>query len=345
MMNTRSIVIFGFGCLLLAGLGLASQFPYVHSVVQLDLDQSVQDAIESLGGPEATNRPKEVKGASVERGYDLVHKGVADKPVGSGNTKRQSKHFVCTSCHNTTIEQSDLTQFIPQDRLDYAIEHNLPFLQGTTLYGAVNRQTYYNGDYDKKYGDLVKDARNDIRGAINLCAVECAQGRPLKEWELESILMYLWQLELKLQDLNLTPDEQELLAVKVANKKPDQTAVELLRSKFATASPATFALPPGDRKVGYQLTGDPTNGAAIYKHGCLHCHNEQRYSMLDLDDSKLSKAFLARHMPRYSPYSTYQVGRYGTPPRPGKGAYMPQYTAERMSDQQFEDLRAYFEQK
>ncbi len=342
-MTTRSIFLLGFTCLVLTSFGLASRLDYQD--LDFNQDQTVSEALAVLGGIDPANKPKNVKGASAERGYDLVHKGITEKPKGIGKTKRQSKHFVCTSCHNTTIEQSDLTQFDPQDRLDYAIEHDLPFLQGTTLYGAVNRETYYNGDYDKKYGDLVKDARNDIRGAINLCAVECAQGRPLKEWELESILMYLWQLELKVSDLDLSADEQASIALKVANKNPDQAAVKLLKSKYATASPATFALPPEDRKTGYQLTGDPKNGAAIYKHGCLHCHDEQRYSMLDLDDTRLSRAFLARHMPRYSPYSTYQVGRYGTPPRPGKEAYMPQYTVERMSDQQFEDLRAYFEQK
>ena len=43
------------------------------------------------------------------------------------------------------------------------------------------------------------------------------------------------------------------------------------------------------------------------------------------------------------PHSIYQVIRYGTPPKGGKEAYMPQYTAEKMSDQQMADLRAFIE--
>jgi mono/diheme cytochrome c family protein len=47
----------------------------------------------------------------------------------------------------------------------------------------------------------------------------------------------------------------------------------------------------------------------------------------------------------YHPHSMYQVIRYGTPPKSGKRAYMPQYTSEKMSDQQVADLRAYIESR
>ena len=93
---------------------------------------------------------------------------------------KQSKHFVCTSCHNIQKEDPDLSIADPQARLEYARDMELPYLPGTTLYGAVNRTSFYNGDYEKKYGDLVKPARNNLREAIQLCAVECSQGRALR---------------------------------------------------------------------------------------------------------------------------------------------------------------------
>jgi len=55
----------------------------------------------------------------------------------------------------------------------------------------------------------------------------------------------------------------------------------------------------------------------------------------------LSFKHLAKHFGKYSRYSTYQVSRWGTSPTAGKEAYMPQYTAEKMSVQQLEDLKAY----
>jgi len=51
--------------------------------------------------------------------------------------------------------------------------------------------------------------------------------------------------------------------------------------------------------------------------------------------------FLEKHLFVYDRYSIYQVVRWGTSPLTGKKAYMPQYTAEKMSVQQLEDLRAY----
>jgi mono/diheme cytochrome c family protein len=83
------------------------------------------------------------------------------------------------------------------------------------------------------------------------------------------------------------------------------------------------------------------NGALVYEQSCLHCHGERRYSFFNLDESIYSLSFLAKHFPQYSRYSVYQVSRYGTSPSPGKRAYMPHYTQQRMSNQQVEDLRAY----
>ena len=290
---------------------------------------TVIDILEKKGLDYSSKRPDfNIKGVSAEVGESIFHDGFSSKPNG-GKSSKQSKHFVCTSCHNVEREDPDLTSFDPQARLIYTNEKGLPFLQGTTMYGAVNRATYYNGDYYKKYGDLVDAARNDIRNAIQLCATECAQGRELKDWELESILAYLWTLEFKLEDLGL--DE----------KTAEELGVEGIQSKYLQGSPATFIPPPDDRKNGSGLIGDPGNGKLIYDNSCLHCHYRGRYSFLHLDSTKMDFIHLRKTMPKYGRHSIYQVIRWGVPSKSGKPSYMPQYTAEKMSEQQLADLRAY----
>ncbi len=294
---------------------------------------SVIELLESKGIDYSDKKPNfEIAGVSAEVGEQLFHNGFAQKPNG-GKTKKQSKHFVCTSCHNVAKEDPDLSVSDPQARLLYTNERELPFLQGTTMYGAVNRSTYYNGDYKKKYGDLVEPARNDIRNAIQLCAIECAQGRELKEWELESILAYLWTLELNIEDLGLSKE--------VASNMD----VESIKAKYLQSSPATFLPPPSDRKEGSGLIGNSDNGKLIYENSCLHCHYRGEYSFLHLDNSRLSFKHLKRNISKYSRHSLYQVTRWGVPVKSGKRSYMPQYTEERMSKQQLADLRAYIEEQ
>ncbi|MEL6142365.1 MAG: cytochrome c [Bacteroidota bacterium] len=302
-------------------------------VVEADDDALVQDVLHTLGEAQrGDNVARTVSGASMELGASIVLQGIGDAD------RRQSKHFVCTSCHNI-VPEGPLDD--PEARLSYAAEKGLPFLPGTTLYGAVNRETYYNDDYEKKYGDLVKPARRDLRAAIQLCATECAQGRPLSEVEMESVVVYLQNIGLRLKDLALTEQDKQHLNAALNNQVNDAAVRDLLKSKFATASPATFLIPPEDRRSGYGLQGDPNRGALVYELACLHCHGEKRYSFYELGKDPVFYRHLERHFPRYTRYSTYQVVRYGTSPIPGKKAYMPHYTQERMSNQQVEDLRAF----
>jgi len=306
-------------------------------VAAVNGDTPVWEVLRELGEPSPnhiiTTLPEK---ASTEIGRKIVHFGSAK------SVKKQSAHFVCTSCHNTEKEFGDLSDTDPQKRLEYAAENELPFLPASPLYGVVNRSSFYNGDYEKKYGDLVIPARNDLRAAIQLCAVECSQGRALKNWELESVLSYLWTLELKMGDLKIPAAEYK----KYTTQKEDAAdLISEIKSYYHIDSPAHFVAPPEDRKAGYGLKGDAANGENIYKLSCLHCHEDQRYSFFDLNDGKLSRKLLGKHFPRYSYYSAYQVIRYGAPSHPGKSAYMPQFTSEKMSDQQVEDLRAYLTKK
>ncbi|MBV6653717.1 MAG: hypothetical protein KI786_08175, partial [Mameliella sp.] len=229
-----------------------------------------------------------LEGVSIEAGRGIVLTGFAPEP-GGGKTTKQSKHFVCTSCHNMKREDPDLSKSDPQARLEFARDNGLPFLQGTALYGAVNRTSFYNGDYEKKYGSLVEPARHDLREAIQLCATECSQGRALEPWEMESVLAYLWTIELKIEDLGLSGKEMAMIQSAIDNDGGKEAAIATIKSKYLEGSPATFVTPPQDRKAGYKVdTTDLENGRLVYELSCLHCHEDERYAFFRLDDSKLT---------------------------------------------------------
>lgn len=309
-------------------------------------DTTISELLFKLDSPMSSSKlPDEsVAGASAERGRDLVINGFATKANGK-KTKKQSKHFVCTSCHNVEREDEDLSNPDPLARLNYTNEVGLPFLQGTTLYGAVNRDSFYNDDYYLKYGDLIVPARDNIREAIQLCAVECAQGRRLKAWEVESILKYLWTIELKVKDLQIAGEELDFIQQAVSANEEKSEAAEMIRTKYLDKSPATFSKPPIDRSKGYDHKGDPDVGKLVYENSCLHCHKNQRYSFLHLDETKMSTNWLKGAADNYYRHSIYQVIRWGVKSKSGKESYMPQYPQEKMSDQMVEDLRAYFESR
>jgi len=106
--------------------------------------------------------------------------------------------------------------------------------------------------------------------------------------------------------------------------------------------PATFGKAPSDKNVGYTgLTGRAANGKMLYDRGCKHCHSVLGESDLVLDDHKSTFRWLKRNMNKNDQLSFYEVIRKGTYAELGHREYMPNYTEEKMSDQQLEDLRAY----
>lgn len=307
-------------------------------------DTPISELLAELGdhASDSHNPNLGIPNTSAEAGESIVLNGYGIKANGKkGN--RVSKHFECIACHNIVREDPDLLAADPEARLRYAAEHRIPFLQGTTFYGISNRTSFYNGDYEKKYGSLVDRARSNIREAIQVCATECSQGRRLKDWEVESILAYFQTIQIKLGDLDLTENEKGIVTKALSTRSGRDPAVALIKSKYLDHSPAHFADPPADRKKGNQLEGDPANGKLIYDLSCMHCHANKRYSFFALDNQKMTFRFLAHHFPKYTKHSIYQVGRYGTSPLMLKRAYMPNYPIEKMSRQQMEDLRAYIE--
>ncbi len=343
-MNKALILFTGLTALLFL-LPATQLAPEPTPTPSLQDDMPLSDLLRQLGEAPAIHQARmDLPGVSVERGRELATMGYTTKPSGK-RSKRISRFFVCTACHNLEREDPDLSRSDPQARLKYTAERQMPFLQGTTFYGLVNRRSFYNDDYEKKYGDLVKLARHNLRAAIQLCAVECSQGRELDPWEVESLLAYFWTLELKVSDLNLSADEKAMLEKALQGKADKSSALKMVHQHYLLGSPASFVKPPENRKEGYaiQQEAEPENGRLIYQNSCLHCHLNQRFSQFNLDENPDSFRFLRKHISRYSRYSIYQVIRYGTTPLPGKKAYMPHYTLERMSNKQIEDLRAFIE--
>lgn len=282
---------------------------------------------------------KEYSPAQAEMGEDIVRLGKANHPDG-GKTSVVSIYYNCTDCHNLVREDPDLTISDPEARLAYAVQNDLPFLQATTLYGVVNRESWYNGDYDIKYGEYVEKARFDLREAIQLCATQCAQGRPLVDWEMDAVIAYFKTIQISTEDLNFSNSELEVLT----SDGPKDDRLDLIKSKYLTYSPATFSTPPPSLKDGYGQIGDPGRGRQLYVASCQHCHRPNGPSELVLDDSRLSLKLLKRNLHRKNQYSLYYLLRIGTYSVAGHKPYMPHYTLERMSDQQAEDLRSYIDQ-
>jgi len=281
----------------------------------------------------------------VKRGREMFIYGRTTTPEGKAS-KRISIYYECTACHNNVREDPDLALSNPESRLRYAQEKDLPLLQGTTMYGTVNRSGWYNGDYHKKYGDLVKPARHDLKGAIQLCAEVCAQGRKLEEWEMEAMLAYLWDIGYKMKDFNLGDTDMRTLNEAIEGKGDKKKALGLLNSLYLGGSPATFASPPEDKAVGYGLEGDAERGQAVYELSCMSCHGPSLdISGYVLDDEKVTFKSLKKNITKDTRFSIYEIIRKGTYSIPGHKPYMPHYTKERMSDQQIEDLRAYIEMR
>src|SRR5687768_8146241 len=119
--------------------------------VKWDGNTTVQDILFDLTGTRPAHYIQTTP-EMVNRRRMLFLTGRAIGPDGN-ESRLQSKHYKCTNCHNTVREDPVLNNSDPEARLTYSNEMGLPFLQGTTMWGVVNRETWYNGDYFTKYGE------------------------------------------------------------------------------------------------------------------------------------------------------------------------------------------------
>ena len=339
-------VLFAF--LILAGFTIKQQLINSTEVYSLDGNKTVWDLYEKLGKIKINEVNRSIKGVSAEKGKDLVFNGASLKQNNKGRTSIQSPYFKCTACHNNQKELDDLTNIASNERLSYAIENNLPFLQGTTFYGLINRKTYYNDDYQKKYGHIpiIKASNTDIRKAIQLCATQCAQGRALEDWEIESILAYFWTIGLSLDDLKLSKSDQNTVETAIQQQKNTSEAIQIIDGAFLDRSPAHFAEDKKFEEIDEAVLNDKQrfeNGAQIYDKSCLHCHKNERYSFFNLDKGRFSFKNLMQRTKAGGMGSLHKITRHGTWPLAGKKAYMPLYPLEKLSEEQLTDLRIYVE--
>lgn len=305
----------------------------------------VNEVLWAIGEEKPLHAVEDVDPKKVERGKELVKKGTTEWPDGS-KSGRISKFYTCNDCHNLVKEDPDLSISDPEARLDFAMNNDIPFLQGTTLYGVVNRETWYNGDYVEKYGELAVDARDTLENAIQLCATECAQGRPLNDREMEAMIHYFHEISITLRDIGIGIERIQELEKMATEDQRMSDAIKDLKERYLSGSPATF-LEPLDleaREMGEK--GDADKGRFIYENSCQHCHLPGKgITRYTLDKSVLTFRELEGHFEDWKNRSIYQIIRYGTSPRLGYRPYMPHYTKERMSDRQIEHLAAYIRQK
>jgi len=307
----------------------------------MDVGQaSVEEVLGNLGEDQPIHYMANYDAEKAKIGKDLILHGRTK--VDGKYSKRISKYFVCTDCHNLKREFKDISSESASDRLEYANANGIAYLPGSTFWGIYNRSSFYNDDYKKKYGSLVDNSRDSLENAIQLCSKYCSSGRYIEDWELESIMHYYKKNELRIKDLSLSENNlknlQRYSLLKVEEKRE---LVELIRNSYRQSYSATFLPTMEKDKRKYGEGGDAALGEKIYEKSCLHCHAKKRVTNLSLDKGVLSARMFWRNMKNYSDKSIYQIIRYGTYSKTGRKQYMPLYTEEKMSDEQINDLVAY----
>ncbi len=341
MNHKRTFQSILFGLAVAVGLGFVYSHKSAIQIQPVSVQQiGVEDVLFELGVERPNHSMRQYDSTKASLGEDLIFAGNTN--YNGKKSKQISKHFVCTDCHNLVREIKNPNNNSPENRLAYAVKHGIPFLQGSTFFGIYNRSTWYNGDYVKKYGDLVINSRDTLENAVQLCAKYCSSGRYLDQWELEAIMHYFKKTELKVKDLNLDDEIMEQLKdVSALTKTEKESLKYIIESAFIQTYPATFlpTMPRDDRKYG--VGGDAKIGKQIFDKSCMYCHENGRITYLKLDDDVLTARMFWRNIKDYNDKTLYQIIRYGTYPKAGRKQYMPQYTKEKMSDQQIEDLVAY----
>jgi len=295
---------------------------------------------------------------------------VKNPPTGPSPSLPVSKYFKCMTCHNFEREDSDLTKQDPEARFEWIEKtgKKINLLQGATMWGLVNRETFY-ADYYEIYhhlcvpkgkeppstpcGPLLKvcgpgcqtmDPYN-LEDAIQVCSAYCSAGRYLEEWELYALLTFFWDQQIRLKDLDLSQEQAAHVKAILTSHSPDPQYAQglrgLLAAKYAKKAGNTYR---GDFKstqytrqgsivVEYQdrtkYTGDSGRGERLWNLSCARCHG-------------------TKNLPQKATHFTRDLGKFhkmlakGT--RHRDKAYMPNFTLERLSRQQAADILLYLRQ-
>lgn len=282
-------------------------------------------------------------------GRQLVLFGqVKDPPIGPSPSRPLSTVYRCIHCHNLTREDVQLTVQDPEQRermIRGAASQRpasdgpgLRLTPGTTLWGAVNRERFYNGHYRQYHRLRLADGSamnpEKLADAVQICCRYCSAGRFPDSWELDGILAYLWELAVRLNDLDLPESTAKHILSQIAgqDEMARQEARDQLRRSYLRAAKAASVQPPvmvqGNTDCyadGTLLSGDPEAGKLLYESACSRCHGT--------NINPLKEGQLLGGDQRYHRYVWEGTER--------NGLYMPLFTAQRLSRRQVADIRAY----
>ncbi|MCS7166473.1 MAG: cytochrome c [Gemmatales bacterium] len=315
----------------------------------------------------------------VRWGQELVHTAQVQRPpVGPAPSVPLAETYRCIHCHNLVREDVVLTRQDPEAR-EQLLEENpalggkktgVRLTTGTTFWGMVNRERFYNGYYAKYHRLQVREGErfrpmdpSSLADAVQVCCSYCSAGRFPEDWELDSILAYLWTLELRLRDLDLPAEMQRRILEQFNSGNPQavDAARQQLRQYYLVASQAHAVDPPtrseGDKdtyppsvaeleqlfapgqsrsasnasqpastsRKNLVATGDPKRGEWLYRSACAFCHGNEVHP-------KAGRSLAT------SPGTFHRYVWKGTQ---RDGLYMPFFTRERLSPRQATDIRAY----
>lgn len=308
----------------------------------------VWEVMTRLGKVNVNQLDPDKKGIA-RKGQELVMQGFTSNLKGK-KTARTSPKMPCMACHTLQDEYDNPFVIDPQKRLEYADSLDIPFLPGTPFKGIVNRVFFFNDDYQTIFSHedrlLVKTGHNNIRKAIQGCNTLYAKGRKLEYWEIESILAFFWTMELKVGELQMPEEDIDIVKQAIETNKDNSKAVNVMRRYYREVYPATLITPIAieKRKKISPILNSFSNGKRLYRRACLHCHANKRYSNYKLDSKQKTFQFLKKNFDKEkSYYSIYTAMRYA-PGHKSEKCNAPHFTAERMSDQQLQDLRFFITQ-
>lgn len=294
---------------------------------------------------------------------------VQNPPTGSRPSEPVSTLFKCARCHNHEREDPVLTVLDPEARFRWIEKtgKELFLIQGTTMWGVVNRETYYP-DYFSVYHDLCVPKGKEVpwlpcgpllgicrpgcrtmnpdslEDAIQVCSNYCSVGRYLEQWELYSLMAFFWDKEITIEDLNLLPEEAFRVKAVLASPSPDPLEIaklqRLLAGKYSKKADNTYRGIPvsviedshGNLVVDYEdgskFIGDSARGERLWKLSCARCHAVKGPITAEK----------AKHLTEDLD-ELHEMLAKGT--RHSFSRYMPNFTLQRLSRQQSADILKY----